>query len=198
MLSPAYHQAVAEASDHHASSKTYSGLFLRPHAAAVKELINRLGVTSILDYGCGKGRQYEWVSHDSETGVPVGQTLEEFFGIRVAKFDPCWGPFARPPDPGSRFDLVLCTHVLGSVPLADLQIVKWMVYRYAHKAVYIAEKLGPVGKAVFSAAAAMPRGWDHEQWADALRPTGRPSLEVWLTTRDADRDPLLKRTRVLG
>lgn len=185
-FSPAYHEAVKQAAAHHAQSKTYSGMFLRPHAAQIKALIDRLQVKSILDYGCGKGKQYEWVSHDDATGTPKGQTLEQFWGMSVTRFDPCWPPYAA--RPAGRFDLVLCTHVLGSIPIGDLNIAKWDIYRFAEKAVYIAEKIGPIGKRVFEGAQ-LARGEEHGSfarrgWEVALRPQGRPGLEVWLSTRE--------------
>lgn len=181
-VSKAYHAAIQEATQHHLRSKTYSGLFLRPHAARIKEIIDRLKIRSILDYGCGKGRQYEWVSHDDATGTPKGYTLEQFWGVTVRRYDPCWPPFAEAPE--GRFDLVLCTHVLGSIPAPDFQAVKWNIYRYALKAVYFAEKLGPIGKKVFTAPEGMATArFSHGEYAAALCPTGRRDLEVWLCTR---------------
>lgn len=198
LLSDHYHRAVAEASRHHQRSKTYSGMFLRPHAPFIGELIRRLGVASILDYGCGKGLQYQWVSHGADTGIPAGQTLEEFWGVKVHKYDPCYEPFATPPAADQRFDLVLCTHVMGSVPIADLKVFRWSVYRWATKAVYIAEKLGPVGKQVFSDPERFPRDWTREEWVEALHQPNRPSLEIWLCTRHATPAtvPVLVRERI--
>lgn len=189
--------AIAEAASHHLNSKTYSGMFLRPHAWYIAELIKRLRIKSILDYGCGKGRQYEWVSHDDATGVPKGMTIEQFWATPVYKFDPCYEPFAKPPAGDGRFDLVICTHVLGSIPTDHLPTFKWEVYRHADKAVYIAEKLGPVGKKVFSNTDAFPRGWSRGDWERALAPTGRSGLEVILCTRELTAEgPELVRSRV--
>lgn len=177
-----YHQAVAEATRHHLESKTYSGKFLRPHAAFIKDLIiDRLEVRSILDYGAGKGRQYDWRADGDGQAVPNGHTIESYWGVDVAKYDPAWPPFRHMPE--GRFDLVICTHVMGSIPCADLQWVVQEIGAKALKAVYFAEKLGDVGKQVFSQPGLMPRGWSRAQWADVLIPRGRPALEVWLATR---------------
>lgn len=200
LLSSDYHVAVAQASAHHKASKTYSGMFLRPHAPFIKELIARLKVRSILDYGCGKGKQYEWVSHGGDTGIPEGQTLEQFWELPVYKFDPCYERYSRPPSGKGQFDLVICTHVMGSVPTHDLNLFKWQVYRHALKAVYVAEKLGPVGKNVFSEQEKFPRGWSREDWAAALHQGRRPDLEVWLCTRHPshteDQDAVIQRGRI--
>lgn len=181
----AYELALKEAKAHHAESKTYSGKFLRPHAPAIKAIIDRLNVRSILDYGCGKGAQYQWRSHGPGASIPEGMTLEQFWGVDVRKYDPAWPPFATPPDPQERFDLVICTHTLGSIPLVDL--MGWVVpliYLRARKAVYIAEKLGPVGKQVFSFPDTMPRDFTRAHWRSLLSGLDHPGLEVWLSTHE--------------
>ena len=162
MPSASYRRAVAEATAHHASSKTYSGKFLRPHKPFLTDLVKRLEVSSILDYGCGKGMQYEWV--DPADGL----TLEQAWGCEVFKYDPAWPPFAA--DPSGTFDLVLCTHVMGSIPLADLDWVFKRIFGFATKAVYFAEKLGPIKKTALSAPDERPVGWSAEQWLEAVTP----------------------------
>jgi len=173
--SPAYFDALEASKAHHAGSKTFSGRFLRPHAPFIKEIIDRLGCTSVLDYGAGKGTQYEWV-------MPVrGVTLEEFWGVPVTKYDPAWPPYAKEPE--GPFDLVLCTHVLGSIPLTDLPWVIDRLYALAARALYVAEKIGPLKKKVFSDPKAMPHDWRPEQWRESLYRRSRWQ-EVTLATRE--------------
>lgn len=184
-LSPEYYAALEDAKRHHQSSKTYSGRFLRPHAKKIRELIDLYGVRSILDYGCGKGEQYKWISQPgAATDVPHGLTLEQYWGIEVCKFDPAWPPFAA--EPRETFDLVLCTHVLGSIPVQDLPAIIERLYIHSDRAVYVAEKLGPVRKQVFANPEIMPREWVRADWERALRPVP-PGLEVWLSTREKER-----------
>lgn len=178
--SQAYLDAVADAQAHHASSKTYSGRLLRPHGGYIKQIIDRLGVRSILDYGCGKGEQYRWVSQGEGASIPAGETLESYWGIEVAKYDPAYPPYAA--EPAGTFDLVLCTHVLGSIPVNDMRWVIDRIYGLAEKAVYIAEKIGPIKKHVFRAPQQLPSGWRRQDWELALRPVP-PRLEVTLSTR---------------
>lgn len=180
-FSPAYHRALLEAQRHHQSSKTYSGKFLRPHAPAIKEIIDRLGVKRILDYGCGKGEQYRWVSHGDDASIPKGLTIEGYWGISAWKYDPAWEPYSVPPV--GEFDLVICTHVLGSIPLPDLPAVRDEIFKLATKAVYIAEKLGPVRKQIFSRPGDMPRMWGRNLWKQFLE-THPGHLEVHLSTRE--------------
>jgi hypothetical protein len=180
-----YYQAIEEATEHHLSSKTYSGKFLRPHAPYIKEIIDRLDCRTVLDFGCGKGKQYEWRATEDGQAIPKGLTIEEYWGVPVTKHDPAYPPLAAVPT--GRFDLVICTHVVGSVPRADLRWFRQGLERYAAKAIYYAEKIGPVGKQVFSRPDLMPRDWTREEWVAALR-SERLGLEVWLTTRE-DRGP---------
>lgn len=193
--SAGYFKAIEEAKAHHASSKTYSGKFLRPHAPFVLEIIQRLGCRSVLDYGCGKGRQYEWVSHGGDASIPQGMTIEQYWNVPVTKYDPAWPPFAQ--EPFGQFDLVICTHVLGSIPIRDLGYVIGRVYGLASHAVYIAEKLGPVQKQVFSGSEAMPRGWSADDWRAMLLAVERPKdLEVTLATHERTVDRGVQVTRV--
>jgi hypothetical protein len=177
--SPAYASALLAAREHHQRSKTYSGLFLRQHASPIKEIIDRLRIRSALDYGAGKGQQYAWRSHDAATGVPVGMGLEEFWGIPVTKYDPAWPPYSG--EPAGQFGLVICTHTLGSIPTVDLPWVIDRIYGFASRAVYIAEKLGHVGKTVRPDPLLHPH-FNRAQWLEALGdPYGR---EVTLSTRE--------------
>lgn len=172
-----YLHCLAEARQHHAQSKTYSGKFLRPHAPLIKQLIDELGgATSILDYGCGKGAQYEWVSHGGDASIPQGMTIEQYWGVPVTKFDPAYPPFeVEPLD--QQFDIVICTHSLGSIPVGDLPWVLMKLFHYARKAVYIAEKIGPVRKQVFSRPEEMPR-WNADQWARCISAARKEYLLV--------------------
>ena len=170
--SPAYHAAL-EASKQVHKGKQFTGKFLRPHAPFVKEIIDRLGCKTVLDYGCGKGQQYEWV-------IPsTGQTIEQFWGVTVTKYDPAYPPFAKEPE--GKFDLVICTQVLGTIPMDDMPWVIEQVYRRATKAAYISERLGEARK-ILGDNSARPSGWKPEHWMTAL--SGEPEIEVTLATRE--------------
>lgn len=169
-----YFHALSESQAHHLSNKTYSGSFLRPHKPFIKEIIDRLGIRSILDYGCGKGRQYEWI--DPADGL----TLEQFWGVEVARYDPAYPPYAA--EPVGTFDLVLCTHTLGSIPTQDLPWAIRRLYRLANKAIYVSEKIGPAKKQVFAKTDVMPHGWTEKQWRDVIAAQHRSGIEVHVTT----------------
>lgn len=153
----AYDEAL-EASKRIHKGKAFTGKFLRPHAIYIKEIIDRLGVKTILDYGCGKGHQYEWV-------IPsTGQTIEQFWGVEVVKYDPAYPKFDR--EPSGSFDLVICTQVLGAIPVSDHGWVIDRLYSLADKALYVSERLGEARKIVGD---------------QSLRPT-EYGIHVWLET----------------
>lgn len=169
--SVAYHAAL-EASKQVHKGKQFTGKFLRPHAPFIKEIIDRLGCKTVLDYGCGKGQQYEWV-------IPsTGQTIEQFWGVTVTKYDPAYPPFAKEPE--GKFDLVICTQVLGAIPVSDIPWVVSRLYNLADKAIYVSERLGDARK-VLGDNALRPTEWTEREWQNAI---GRETnIEVTLATR---------------
>lgn len=186
----AYNDCLADCRRHHESSKTFSGKLLRPHAPFIKEIIDRLGCKSVLDYGCGKGEQYRWVSHGGTASIPGGMTIEEYWGVPVIKYDPAYGPYAAKPE--GQFDLVVCTHTLGSIPLQDLKWVIDEMYGYAKKALYVAEKIGPIKKNVLSRRYVCAVDWQVEDWRKALKRDSR--IECTLAARHkTDQGVIVKR-----
>lgn len=176
-------------------SKTYSGLLLRPHAAAIGALIREHGCRSVLDVGCGKGEQYRWVSPGPpHSAVPSGLTLEQFWGVEVTKYDPAVPAYVA--EPRGTFDAVLCTHVLGSVPTVDLPWFIDRLYGWASRVVYVAEKLGPVKKRVLDDVPGLPRGYQRADWLRVLdRPAGR-GLHVVLSTTGDESGTIREQVRI--
>ena len=39
--------------------ETYPGVSMLPHTKRIKDLIDKTGARTVLDYGCGKGYQYD-------------------------------------------------------------------------------------------------------------------------------------------
>lgn len=164
-----YLDAIEDCQRHHASSKTFSGQLVVPHAETVKELIGRHEVRSILDYGCGKGLQYA----DHAT------SLEAHWGVPVTKYDPAWPPYAD--EPVGTFDMVICTHVLEWIPPSDVGWVIDRIYSLAIKAVFIAEILGEPKKRILRDQAPRP---SLNEWLDLLR---RPSsVPIYLSVKKPD------------
>lgn len=184
-----YRTALEESKRHHASSKTYNGKLVRPHMPFVKYLIESRGCATMLDYGCGKGLQYEFVmTHHG------GVSLEQWLGAPVTKYDPAWPPFAT--EPTGRFDLVICTHTLGAIPAQDRGWVIERLARLSNKVVYIAEQIGPPKKKVFSNIEAMARPPHRADWQRLLETVSWP--ELILATKDRSEGGMIEHRRLVG
>jgi hypothetical protein len=171
--------AVAEGARHHLGSKTYSGSLMRPHVPYLSDLIRELHVTSALDYGCGKGEQYRW--QDPFYGY---QTVEERWGFEVTKYDPCHAPYTA--EPTGMFDLVICTHTLSLVPLADLDWVLGRLFGFAAKAVFVAEKIGERKKGEVADPGERAIGWLVPDWLDRMQRFAklRPKVATVFSSRE--------------
>lgn len=192
-FSPQHAIAVAEGAAHHQRSKTYSGMLLRPHKPFLTALIQRLGITSALDYGAGKGLQYEWLDPTD------GKTLEEAWGLNVTKYDPCWPPYAA--EPKGTFGLVMCTHTLTLIPLGDLDSVIERLFRLADRAVFVAEKIGERKKREVADPEGRPIGWTVDGWLDRIGPIAEryPQIETTVSTRERiDGAAIMRRHRLSG
>ncbi len=94
------------AQQHHELPNTWNGSNLRDHHMdAVNQLIEQHGITSILDYGCGKALHHppEW---------------------RATLYDPAVPQYSE--EPTGEYDLVICTDVLEHIPESGLQ---WVIDR---------------------------------------------------------------------
>jgi len=157
MFSKDYDTCLKECTEHHARSKTFSGSLVLPHAQEIKDLIKEFDVKCILDYGCGKGVQYEGE-----------QSLEVFWGVPVTKYDPAVPKYENVPE--GVFDLVICSHVLMWLPKEDIETVKRIMasYTLGNGIIYIANKIAPVKKQILSNPSACPREWEEEDWYRAF------------------------------
>jgi hypothetical protein len=101
----------------------------------IKDLVNRYRATTILDYGCGKGMQYkEPLPYASEDNW---QTFNEYLGVTVYKYDPCVPEHSTLPPVGTKFDGVICTQVLNSIPDDDMPWVRDLLEGYATKFCFV-------------------------------------------------------------
>lgn len=166
-LSPAYYAALKRTQHHHRDKqgKTFSGRFTWKQRHRIKGIIDRFSARTMLDYGCGWGKQYQ------ERDPQTGQSLAEYWGIDPVKFDPGVPHFQQ--EPAGKFDLVICVQVLGSIPVADLPAIIDRLYGHANKAIFVAERIGNPHKAIFDdMKSEMPHEKSMEWWVDMLRRPG--------------------------
>lgn len=180
-----YNRALEMSKEQHRESKTFSGKFIRPYRGPIKTIIDRLDCKSMLDYGCGKGLQYEWVDQE-------GRTLERFWGMEVAKYDPAHPKFEK--EPTGTFDLVICSHVLSIIPLPDIEWVVDRIYALSNKAVYIVTGIHSAPKKARKAAWRVentPQNhWGKWEWLEILKNRKTKPIEVHLVI--VSRDPTVQ------
>lgn len=158
-----YFEALRLSRKHHDNqNKTFSGRFTWKNRHRIKELIDRFDVKSILDYGCGKGKQYIEIDPDT------GQTLEQYWGVTATKYDPGTKEYVQ--EPVGKFDMVICVQVLGSIPRIDLPWVIDRLYSRANKVIFVSERLVTPRKQIYASIAKdMPFGMSREEWLEMLR-----------------------------
>ncbi|MEW5789623.1 MAG: tetratricopeptide repeat protein [Pseudomonadota bacterium] len=135
---------------HAADPEVFAGKSVFFAASPIRDLVERLGARTLLDYGSGKGSQYA-PGNISLPGVPgVWPGLKEYWGVEsVTCFEPAAGPGAVPPE--GQWDGVICVDVLEHCGAEDLP---WIVdelfalarrFVFANVASYPAAKLLPNG-----------------------------------------------------
>jgi hypothetical protein len=131
-------------------AETFPGFSIRTQIGRIKLLIERIAADTILDYGCGKGLQYEPREIIDDTGK-VWPSVIACWGVsEVARYDPCYEPFSKLPQ--DTYDGVICTDVLEHCPEQDLPWIINELFSYstgfvfANVACYPASKRLPNGE----------------------------------------------------
>ena len=113
---------------------TFPGVSLFPQAARIELLIRRTGAKTLLDYGCGKGQQYEAKSINVP-GAGIFETVQDFWNVDyIYCYDPAYPLYTRRPD--MRFDGVICTDVLEHCPEEDLEWIIDDIFSFAERFVF--------------------------------------------------------------
>ena len=134
-MSPYYLESVRQGAEFQQNNKSWAGYDVVKYQKKIKDLVNRYRATTILDYGCGKGMQYkEPLPYASEDNW---QTFNEYLGVTVYKYDPCVPEHSTLPPVGTKFDGVICTQVLNSIPDDDMPWVRDLLEGYATKFCFV-------------------------------------------------------------
>lgn len=186
-----------------AAAQMFDGKSLPRQAHRIKKLISRAHARTILDYGSGKGTQYQ-PREILENGVHRWNSMQEYWGVESIRcYDPGYPPFAVLPE--GVFDGVVCTDVLEHCPEEDLPWIVGELFRFArcfvfaNVACYPAVKTLPNGenahctirpvdywRALFESAASGSSSVLWEVWADTPRGTGLGEVRIGSLEADAD------------
>ena len=113
---------------------TFPGQSLLPQAGRIKEMILRHGARTLLDYGSGKGMQYQPMQIIAE-GVGEWPSVQAFWGIdELYCYDPAYEPLNALPD--KKFDAVISTDVLEHCPEEDIPWILDEIFGYATRFVF--------------------------------------------------------------
>jgi len=172
------------------AERTFPGTSLPPQAVRIKRLIDATGALSILDYGSGKGLQYDARGVRLADGQVVSSIADYWSVDYVHCYDPSFSPFSKLPQ--GRFDGVISTDVLEHCPEED---VRWIVgelfgfaerFVFATVACYPARKRLPTGENAHCTI--RPARW----WADlagaiAVQHPG-VTWEFWVQEREGEHE----------
>ncbi len=123
----------AEREDHRPPEETFAGKMLVSHAPTIKQLIERTGARTLLDYGAGKGRSY--ARKDFEIAGVKAPSLQAYWGLEdIRCYDPGYEPFSELPT--ESFDAVISTDVLEHITEPDLPWVLDEMFGFARRFVF--------------------------------------------------------------
>lgn len=118
-----------------APEDTFPGFSLFSQAARIKVLIDQTGTETILDYGSGKGKQYEPRAITIPNQGKWPSILEYWDISEVTCYDPNYPPYQKLPT--EKFEGVVCTDVLEHCPEEDIPWIIDEIFSYATKFVYL-------------------------------------------------------------
>lgn len=132
------------------AAQTFPGQSLLPQAERIKALIEKTGAKTILDYGSGKGLQYQPLKLQGPQGK-AWNSVQEYWQVQtITCYDPCYQPFSALPT--GQFDGVISTDVLEHCPEEDIDWILQEIFSYATRfvfanvACYPAKKRLPTGE----------------------------------------------------
>jgi hypothetical protein len=128
-----------------APEQTFPGKMLAQHAPTVKQMIERTGSKTLLDYGAGKGQSYR--QKDIAIGEVIAPTIQEYWGLdEIRCYDPGYEPFSQLPE--RQFDAVISTDVLEHITTPDLPWVLDEIFGFARKFVFANIACYPANKSL--------------------------------------------------
>lgn len=115
------------------AQKKFLGFQTPKYVDEIKQLIDLTNAKTLLDYGCGQGRQY------TERRIH-----KEWGNILPRLYDPYYEPFSGVP--GGQFDGVICTDVAEHIPEDDVDDFLKELNAYAKKFIFMSIDTKPAKK----------------------------------------------------
>ena len=166
--------------------KIFPGESLLPQLAKIKRMIARTGASTILDYGSGKGLQYDLRDVRVAQAGTFASVVDYWDVAGVHCYDPCYEPFSALPS--GRFDGVISTDVLEHCPEHDVPWIVQEMFSYAGKFVFAniacfpARNRLPTGENAHCTI--KPAAWWAQVVDDAAAKHATLLWEFWLHLRD--------------
>jgi len=160
---------------------TFTGLSLLPQVVRIKNLIDLTTAETLLDYGSGKGVQYE--RHYIDTEEKHFDSVLDYWDIEeMTCYDPGFSPFSGLPT--QNFDGVISTDVLEHCPVDDLPWIIDEIFCYAEKFVFANIASYPAKKSLPNGENAHCTQQGKEWWEDLINKVANAyseiSWEFWL------------------
>jgi len=141
MPSEYYNTSIEQGKSYQLLKKGWGGNDSKKYHLHIADLVSKYQAHTMLDYGCGRGEQYTipvpWPTPEFNVFTDA-MTLDQRIGIEsYFMYDPCVPGIDQLPVAGSKFDCVICTQVVGSIPDDDMSWVVELLMSYTTKFCFI-------------------------------------------------------------
>ena len=169
------------------TEEMFSGHFLMNWVVRIRELVAQTGAQTLLDYGSGKGQQYDMLDAKSAQSLGGAESVLDYWGVdEVRCYDPNYAPYSTLPE--GRFDGVICTDVLEHCPEEDIGWILGEIFGYASRFVFAVVASYPAAKLLPDGSNAhctiQTADWWRAQLDAAQRAHPVARFEVVLLTRE--------------
>lgn len=178
---------------------TFPGKSLLVQVHRIKALIRNTAALTVLDYGAGKGKQYEPQPIRDDSGAQWPSVIDYWDIDELVCYDPCYRPFST--YPSGKFDGVISTDVLEHCPQEDIPWIIGEIFGFAKRFVFANVACYPARKRLPSGENAHCTIQPVEWWGELIEDiaTRHPAVkwEVWIQSRkETPQGPRLVDTRI--
>jgi len=124
-----YLESIQAGINFHEKNKAWSGTDCKRYVQQIRYLVKKYNIKTLLDYGCGKGKQYP--------------NFADLIGLKPEDcylYDPCIKGLDVLPQAGRQFDAIILIQAIGNIPCIDLETwVKELFETTAIKFIFFGE-----------------------------------------------------------